>query len=197
MYGNYENEAMKRFRISKGKFVTGREPAMESYDFIGGKLWDIRRRTVENRNGEDGRNDALVVYDLYFEDKDDKFILSLFQTNGSTRDILRILYKVNKFEDTMIRINVWQAENKSKPDSPYTNASVRVNGQKIDWAELPKPNRVTLSDGRIVNDYSNVYEILDRYVNTISGRLHAKEIDEDMPPADGGDFYNNVESIEY
>ena len=189
MYGNYESESLRRFRISRGRFVTGREGNMKEYDYIGGRLKDIRRRRSENVD-PNKPNSSLAIYELYFEDEGETFVLSLLQSNGSTRDILRVLYQIKDFRDAMIKIDVYQTENRNKPEQPYTNASVRVNGKKIDWATLPKPMKVTMSDGSIRYDFSNVYEMLDRFVNVIAGRLHAKEDDGDYPDVEDDNFEN-------
>lgn len=195
MYGNYESGTPRRFLISRGRFVTGRDGNMKEYDYIGGRLKDIRRRTSENVDPSKP-NSSLAIYDLYFEDEGETFILSLLQSNGSTRDILRVLYQIKDFRDAMIKIDVYHSENKNRPDRPYTNASVRVNSKKLDWAALPGPIKVTMSDGSVRNDFSNVYEILDRFVNAIAGRLHAKDDIGDYPEVENDDF-DNGESVEY
>lgn len=200
MFGSYDSNSMpdpslKRYRIYRGKVAFGRDENMVTGDFIGGYLRGISSRMVDSsyQSGEGGQ---VKLYDLEFEDDKtgEHFILTLAQTNGSSRDIFRCLKNIDDFKDAVLKIDVRLSEDTSRPGRTYTNAYVRSNGVRVKWAEdFPKPEKVEdpAANGGFRFDFSNVYAAMDEIADELAERLGVKKEEDDLPAATAEEMHVN------
>lgn len=187
------------FRIANGQIITGQGDNQQTGDFLEGVVTGISRRTIDSKTQKDAKGNPIkvVIYDLDLEDGGETYRLNLMASQSATRDIIRCLVNVENLKAGKIKIRVWATANPANADRPYTNASVQFNGQKVQWAELPKINKISLPNGSVVPDTRAVDAKVEDYVNLISARLTSvaaepvapvDNYEEDLPPMEEVDY---------
>ena len=165
MTGLGNNERKIYLGIANGKITyrPGRDMERQLFDFVEGKMREIRRRDATINNA------PVKFYDFIIENGADTYALSVPVDSGIARGIILPLMSVGNFSDTMIRVSPWLKDT-------YTNVSVYANGQKLNWGidpkELPPVEKVPVGNKEYVDDSKRV-NFVEGLVDTINERLRA------------------------
>ncbi len=176
------------FRIANGQIITGQGDNQQTGDFLEGVVTAISRRTIDSKTQKDvqGNPIKVVIFDLDLEDGGETYRLNLMASQSATRDIIRCLANIEAPKSGKTKIRVWATANPANADRPYTNASVQFNGQKVQWAPLPKIDKITLPNGSVVADTRAVDAKVEEYVRLIQARLTSVAVEEQPEPIDEG-----------
>lgn len=148
MFGT--EKQIRYFRISGGKIITGRGDDQQEGNILSGRMVALSRRIIKDT--------AEVVYDLDLEDQDGLMRITLFRSTSYARSILRSIRNIDSPGEGETVIRTWGVNTQR---GVRTNASVEHNGEKLIWAPLPEPSRISNPDGSSRLDYTDVYKATD------------------------------------
>lgn len=176
MEGLGNNQRSKFIGIANGKvtYRPSKDAERQEFDYVEGHIQKITKRDA-TINGE-----KVPFYDILIKTTNDSFVLSVPAENGISRSIINSLMSIQDFAGKVVRINPYV---KTVGESVYTNVAVRVNGEKVDWAkaDMPKPKQVRVGS-KVLNDYSEIDEIIEGFVAEINTRLAAANGGNDGSP---------------
>ena len=163
MQGLGNNEKKKYLGIAQGK-VTYRpckDAERQLFDFVEGKVKQILRRDA-TVNGQ-----PMKFYDFIIFDGEENLALSVPMDSSAARGIILPLAGIQDFAGVAVRISPWLKDT-------YTNVSVYVNGQRLNWGvepkELPPIEKVTVGAKEYVDD-SKRMAFIDGLVDAINLRI--------------------------
>jgi len=160
----YNNSRKTYYVIRNGKIVRYEGNGVNSeFDAIDGIFKGISEREKEI-NGE-----KVKFIDFNFVDGEENFSVSCQKNSGPCMNILRCLINVEDFSQKVM-IEVWAT---AKDGKNFTNTSVKQNGQRIPWVDIPKPMEYKLPTGEIVKSYKERDDFLQDIVNKLNAMVGA------------------------
>lgn len=165
MTGLGNNDRKIYLGVANGKITyrPGRDMERQMYDFVEGRMREIRRRDATINNA------PVKFYDFIIENGADTYALSVPVDSSIARGIILPLMSIGNFSDTTIRISPWLKDQ-------YTNVSVYANGQRLNWGvdpkALPAVERVTVGGKEYVDDSKRI-NFVEGLVDAVNERLRS------------------------
>lgn len=151
-----------RMDIRRGHFAQwmGKDQPAREFDYVQGRLTGITLRRQETPNGE------TTFMDLHFTFEGTAFDVSALASSSISAELIA---KLANIQDTgaTIRIDVW-------PKNRFTNCTVRENGQKLPYRQLPKVER-RQNGFKMALDTTERDAAVMKLVDELNARLAAEE----------------------
>ena len=158
----YNNTKKTYYTIARGKFKRYEgDGQIAEFTGIDGILQDIveRKRAI---NGEE-----KVFTDFHFVDGTDNFVVSCEKFGANSNTIVRCLANIKDFSHKIL-LEVWQT---TKNDKTYTNISVKQDGQRIQWCDIPPVETFQIETGETVKSTKKREAFLAQIIADVKARL--------------------------
>lgn len=169
---NNENSRPVYYTIVRGK-ICRREPNGEISEFTGidGVFLGIHLRTKVIEGVE------KTFTDFKFKDEGENFVISCELFSSTSNTIVRCLANVTDFSKKIL-FEVWQNE---KDGHTYTNISVKQDGKKIPWIEVPPIEQITVPSGETFKSYKKREDFIAKQIEKINGVIAGEPSPADCP----------------
>lgn len=172
----YNNTKKTYYTIAFGKLKRYEGDGVTSeFTGIDGIFTGITQRSREI-NGE-----KKSFVDFNFVDGGEIFCVSCEKFSNNGNSIISCLANITDFSKKIL-IETWQT---NKDGRSYTNVSVKQDGQRISWMELPKPESYTIATGETVKSTKKrdafVEELILKINAAVNGEAPAEKAKEQAP----------------
>ncbi len=193
----YNTVKKNYYKIANGKLQRyDGEGVVSEFTGIDGYLKDITRRN-HTYNGED-----RVFTDFQFVDGDEHFVVTCDLFGSVSNTIVRCLSNVKDFSKKIL-IEVYQID---KDGKKYTNVSVKQDGQRVPWCDIPPVESYQIPSGETVKSTKKREDFILGLIDDVRKKLGvnvapaaekpaAIEPDDDMPPADDYQPHNPYDDM--
>lgn len=171
----YNNVKKTYYTLAYGKLKRFEGNGVTSeFDGVDGIVTGITER-MRAVNGED-----KTFIDVNFKDGQEVFCISCEKYNNNGNTILRCLANVTDFTKKIL-VEAWQTE---KNGRSYTNISVKQDGQRVHWVDIPEIESFQLPTGEVVKSPKKRNEFIDNLIVEINARIHGNSVAPSQPAAE-------------
>lgn len=172
----YNNTKKTYYTIAFGKLKRYEGDGVSSeFTGIDGIFTGITQRS-RDINGE-----KKTFIDFNFVDGGEVFCVSCEKFSNNGNAIISCLANITDFSKKVL-IETWQT---NKDGRSYTNVSVKQDGQRVSWLELPKPESFTIQTGETVKSTKKrdafVEELILKVNAAVNGGAPAEKAPERGP----------------